>query len=161
MKRRLRSLPGVILLERPTVPARYPTWGLSPKAAPYRTAGPWLERELGTGKGDDTISSGLEVTWTSTPTKWSNNFFRILFGTNGSSRKARPVHTSGNPKEMRALVPYRMRTTRKSAARRQCSLRIFPLRFDSRLRKDFAPFLRAPGPACRCFCKGMVQTHPP
>ncbi len=32
------------------------------------------------GKGDDAITSGLEVTWTSTPTKWSNNFFWNLFG---------------------------------------------------------------------------------
>ena len=35
---------------------------------------------FGTGKGDDTISSGLEVTWTRTPTKWSNSFFSNLFG---------------------------------------------------------------------------------
>ena len=34
----------------------------------------------GTGKGGDTITSGLEVTWTTTPTKWSNNFFENLFG---------------------------------------------------------------------------------
>src|SRR5262249_7373261 len=33
----------------------------------------------GTGKGGDTITSGLEVTWTATPTKWSNNFFKNLF----------------------------------------------------------------------------------
>ncbi|HLY65322.1 MAG TPA: catalase/peroxidase HPI, partial [Chloroflexota bacterium] len=39
----------------------------------------WTSR-FGTGKGGDTISSGLEVTWSSTPTKWSNNFFRNLFG---------------------------------------------------------------------------------
>ena len=32
------------------------------------------------GKGGDTITSGLEVTWTTTPTKWSNNFFWNLFG---------------------------------------------------------------------------------
>src|SRR5208337_1722759 len=35
---------------------------------------------FGTSKGGDTIGSGLEVIWTNTPTKWSNNFFRILFG---------------------------------------------------------------------------------
>jgi len=34
---------------------------------------------FGTGKGGDTITSGLEVTWTATPTKWSNNFFKNLF----------------------------------------------------------------------------------
>src|SRR4029077_3347403 len=36
--------------------------------------------DFGTGKGGDTITSGLEVTWTTTPTKWSNNFFENLFG---------------------------------------------------------------------------------
>ena len=35
---------------------------------------------FGTGKGGDAITSGLEVTWTSTPTRWSNNFFWNLFG---------------------------------------------------------------------------------
>ncbi|MFZ5868763.1 MAG: peroxidase family protein, partial [Thermodesulfobacteriota bacterium] len=35
---------------------------------------------FGAGKGGDTITSGLEITWTATPTKWSNNFFRNLFG---------------------------------------------------------------------------------
>ena len=35
---------------------------------------------FGSGKGDDTIGGGPEVTWTTTPTKWSNNFFENLFG---------------------------------------------------------------------------------
>jgi catalase-peroxidase len=35
---------------------------------------------FGTGKGGDTITSGLEVTWTTTPTKWSNDYFKNLFG---------------------------------------------------------------------------------
>ena len=39
-----------------------------------------LEEHLGTGKGADAITSGLEVTWTSTPTQWSNGFFDNLFG---------------------------------------------------------------------------------
>jgi catalase-peroxidase len=37
------------------------------------------KNDFGTGKGPDTITSGLEVTWTNTPTKWSNNFFENLF----------------------------------------------------------------------------------
>ena len=47
----------------------------------HRGAGPRLEEQaFGTGKGGDAITSGLEVTWTTTPTKWSNNFFSNLFG---------------------------------------------------------------------------------
>ncbi|KQW00087.1 catalase/peroxidase HPI [Rhizobacter sp. Root1221] len=38
------------------------------------------KNSFGTGKGGDTITSGLEVTWTTTPTRWSNNFFENLFG---------------------------------------------------------------------------------
>ena len=54
--------------------------GPEPEAAAIEEQGLGWKSSFGTGKGDDTISSGLEVTWTNTPTKWSNNFFRILFG---------------------------------------------------------------------------------
>jgi catalase-peroxidase len=54
--------------------------GPEPEAAGIEEQGLGWKSSFGTGKGDDTISSGLEVTWTNTPTKWSNNFFRILFG---------------------------------------------------------------------------------
>ena len=53
--------------------------GPEPEAAPIEQQGLGWKSSFGTGKGGDTISSGLEVTWTNTPTKWSNNFFRILF----------------------------------------------------------------------------------
>jgi catalase-peroxidase len=54
--------------------------GAEPEAAGIEEQGLGWKNSFGTGKSDDTISSGLEVTWTNTPTKWSNNFFRILFG---------------------------------------------------------------------------------
>ena len=54
--------------------------GPEPEAAPIEEQGLGWKSTFGTGKGGDTITSGLEVTWTNTPTKWSNNFFRILFG---------------------------------------------------------------------------------
>ncbi|MDR3555976.1 MAG: catalase/peroxidase HPI [Syntrophobacteraceae bacterium] len=53
--------------------------GPEPEAAPIEEQGLGWKCGFGTGKGGDTIGSGLEVTWTNTPTKWSNNFFRILF----------------------------------------------------------------------------------
>ena len=53
--------------------------GPEPEAAPIEQQGFGWKSSFGTGKGGDTISSGLEVTWTNTPTKWSNNFLRILF----------------------------------------------------------------------------------
>ncbi len=54
--------------------------GREPEAAPIEEQGLGWKSSFGTGKGDDTITGGPEVIWTSTPTKWSNNFFRNLFG---------------------------------------------------------------------------------
>jgi catalase-peroxidase len=54
--------------------------GPEPEAAGIEEQGLGWESNFGSGKGGDTISSGLEVTWTTTPTKWSNNFLWNLFG---------------------------------------------------------------------------------
>jgi catalase-peroxidase len=54
--------------------------GPEPEAAGIEDQGLGWKSRFGTGKGGDTITSGLEVTWTTTPTKWSNNFFENLFG---------------------------------------------------------------------------------
>ena len=54
--------------------------GPEPEAAGIEEQGLGWKNSYGSGKGGDTIGSGLEVTWTSTPTKWSNNFFWNLFG---------------------------------------------------------------------------------
>jgi len=53
--------------------------GPEPEAAPIEEQGLGWKSKFGTGKGDDTITSGIEVIWTQTPTKWSNNFLRNLF----------------------------------------------------------------------------------
>jgi len=54
--------------------------GPEPEAAPIEEQGLGWKSKFGTGKGDDTITGGPEVVWTQTPTKWSNNFFKNLFG---------------------------------------------------------------------------------
>ncbi len=54
--------------------------GPDPEAAPIEDQGLGWKSTFGTGKGADAITSGLEVTWTSTPTRWTNNFFWNLFG---------------------------------------------------------------------------------
>ena len=54
--------------------------GPEPEAAGIEAQGLGWASSYGSGKGGDTISSGLEVTWTTTPTRWSNNFFWNLFG---------------------------------------------------------------------------------
>jgi catalase-peroxidase len=54
--------------------------GPEPEAAPIEEMGFGWKSKYGTGKGKDAITGGPEVTWTTTPTKWSNNFFWNLFG---------------------------------------------------------------------------------
>ena len=54
--------------------------GPEPEAAGIEEQGLGWKSSFGTGKGSDTIGGGPEVTWTRTPTQWSNNFFETLFG---------------------------------------------------------------------------------
>ncbi len=54
--------------------------GKEPEMAGIELQGLGWKNGYGSGKGADTITSGLEVIWTKTPTRWSNNFFEILFG---------------------------------------------------------------------------------
>ena len=54
--------------------------GPEPEGAPLELQGLGWKNAFGSGKGRDAITSGLEVTWTSTPAQWSNGFFQNLFG---------------------------------------------------------------------------------
>ncbi|WAL63854.1 catalase/peroxidase HPI [Amycolatopsis cynarae] len=54
--------------------------GPEPEGAPLEEQGLGWKNSFGSGKGADAITSGLEVTWTATPTKWGNGFFENLFG---------------------------------------------------------------------------------
>ncbi len=54
--------------------------GPEPEAAPLEEQGLGWRSSFGEGRADQVITSGLEVTWTTTPTKWSNNYFENLFG---------------------------------------------------------------------------------
>jgi catalase-peroxidase len=54
--------------------------GPEPEAAPIEEQGFGWKSSFGTGKGGDAITSGLEVTWTTAPTKWTNDYFSNLFG---------------------------------------------------------------------------------
>jgi catalase-peroxidase len=54
--------------------------GPEPEAAPIEEQGLGWKSKFGTGKGNDAITGGPEVIWTNTPTRWSNNYLRNLFG---------------------------------------------------------------------------------
>ena len=61
-------------------PIRASMWAPSRKARRIEEQGLGWKNTFGTGKGVDTISSGLEGAWTTTPTKWGNNYLENLFG---------------------------------------------------------------------------------
>ncbi len=76
--------------------------GPEPEAAGLEEQGLGWRNSFGSGKGSDTITSGLEVTWTTTPTRWSSNFFWNLFGFEWELTKSpagahqwRPKHGAG------------------------------------------------------------------
>jgi catalase-peroxidase len=77
--------------------------GAVPEAASIEEQGLGWKSKFGTGKGGDAIGSGLEVIWTTTPTKWSNNFFTNLFSYEWELTKSpagahqwRPKNGAGN-----------------------------------------------------------------
>ncbi len=77
--------------------------GPEPEAAGLEQQGLGWKNSFGQGKAGDAITSGLEVTWTTTPTKWSNNFFWNLFGFEWELTKSpagahqwRPKHGAGD-----------------------------------------------------------------
>jgi catalase-peroxidase len=79
----------------------------------------------GTGIAGDAITSGLEVTWTTTPTKWNQDFFKHLFDYEWELTKSPAGAHQWQPKNARARTRSRMRTTSRSGAHPTCSPPIF------------------------------------
>ena len=73
--------------------------GREPEAAPIEEQGLGWKNTFGNGSGNDTIGSGLEGIWTTTPTKWSNNFFDNLFGYEWEQFKSPAGATQWQPKD--------------------------------------------------------------
>ena len=92
--------------------------GPEPEAAGLEQQGLGWKNSFGTGKGGDAITSGLEVTWTTTPTKWSNNFFENLFGYEWELTKSPAGAISGSRRGPKRRFP--MRTIRRRSAGQPC-----------------------------------------
>ncbi len=73
--------------------------GKEPAAAPIEQQGLGWKNSFGTGNGGDTITSGLEGAWTTTPTQWSNNYFENLFGFEWELTKSPAGAQQWTPKE--------------------------------------------------------------
>ncbi len=101
------------------IPADYV--GPEPEGADIQDQGLGWKNKFGKGCGADTIGSGLEVTWTQTPTKWSNNFFTNLFSLRmGTDQEPGWRASVDAEKWRRQTVRCRMRTIPRSVTRRPC-----------------------------------------
>ena len=79
--------------------------GKEPEAVDVEMQGLGWNNSYGSGKGPDTITSGLEVTWTKTPTQWSNNFFENLFGFEWELSKSPAGAQQWVAKDAEAIIP--------------------------------------------------------
>jgi catalase-peroxidase len=79
--------------------------GDDPEAAPLEAQGLGWKSTYGTGKGGDAITSGLEVTWTTKPTQWSNDFFDILFGYEWELTQSPAGANQWVAKDAQAIIP--------------------------------------------------------
>jgi catalase-peroxidase len=79
--------------------------GADPEAAPIEEQGFGWKSSYGTGTGKDAITSGLEVTWTSTPTKWGHGYFKILFGNEWELTKSPAGANQWVAKNAEAKIP--------------------------------------------------------
>ncbi|MET9318127.1 catalase/peroxidase HPI [Kribbella sp. NPDC003505] len=79
--------------------------GAEPEGAPIEAQGLGWKSTYNSGKGKDAITSGLEVTWTSKPTQWSNDFFEILFGYEWELSKSPAGANQWVAKNAEAIIP--------------------------------------------------------
>lgn len=79
--------------------------GPEPEAAPIEQQGLGWKCAFGSGKAGDTITSGLEVVWTTTPTKWSNSYLEILYGHEWELTKSPGDAWQFEAKDAEAIIP--------------------------------------------------------
>jgi len=94
--------------------------GAEPEGADIAAQGLGWASKYGSGKAGDTITSGLEVIWTETPTKWSNDFFENLFGFEWELTKSPAGAHQWAPKGGAGAGTVPMPTIRPSATRHRC-----------------------------------------
>ncbi len=87
--------------------------GKEPEAADLEMQGFGWHNKFGSGKGPDTITSGLEVTWTTTPTKWSNNFFENLFNFEWELTKSPGGAHQWVAKDAEEIIPHAFDSSKK------------------------------------------------
>jgi catalase-peroxidase len=131
-----------------------------PESAGLEEMGFGWKNSFGTGKAADTITSGLEVTWTATPTKWSNSFFENLFNYDweltkspGGAYQWKPKNGSGN-----GTVPHAHDASKRIAPSMLTT--DLSLRFDPTYEKISRRFMEHPDQLADAFARAWFKlTH--
>jgi catalase-peroxidase len=132
--------------------------GKEPEAAGMEAQGLGWSNSFGSGKGPDTITSGIEVTWTKTPTKWSNNFFENLFGFEWELSKSPGGAHQWVAKDAEEIIP----DAHDASKRRKPTMLTtdLSLRLDPAYEKISRHFLANPGAFADAFARAWFKlTH--
>ncbi|XHR95928.1 catalase/peroxidase HPI [Mucilaginibacter sp. UC70_90] len=132
--------------------------GKEPEASDIESQGFGWHNRYGSGKGADTITSGLEVTWTTTPTKWSNNFFENLFGFEWELTKSPAGAHQWVAKNAEAIIPDAYDASKKHLPTMLTT--DLSLRFDPAYEKVSRRFLENPDQFADAFARAWFKlTH--
>lgn len=132
--------------------------GKEPEAAGIEQQGFGWSSSYGSGKGADTITSGLEVIWTKTPTQWSNNFFENLFGFEWELTKSPAGAQQWVAKNAGDIIPDAYDATKKHAPTMLTT--DLALRFDPDYEKISRNFLENPDAFADAFARAWFKlTH--
>ncbi|MBV7540739.1 catalase/peroxidase HPI [Acidovorax sp. sic0104] len=132
--------------------------GLEPEGGGIEDQGfGWISKH-GSGFGGDAITSGLEVTWTTTPTKWSNNFFENLFGFEWELTKSPAGAHQWTAKNAQASIPHAHDPSKKLVPTMLTT--DLSLRFDPAYEKISRRFLDNPDQFADAFARAWFKlTH--
>ncbi len=132
--------------------------GPEPEAASLAEQGLGWHNPVGTGKGDDTMGGGPEVTWTQTPTQWSNYFFENLFGYEWELTTSPAGAKQWVAKDAEEIIPYAQDKTKK---RKPMMLTTdLSLRFDPDYEKISRRFYENPDQFADAFARAWFKlTH--
>jgi catalase-peroxidase len=131
---------------------------VEPEGAPIASQGFGWANSFGTGKGPDTITSGLEVTWSASPTKWSNSFFEILFGHEWELTKSPAGAQQWVAKDADEIIPDAYDPAKKHKPTMLTT--DLSLRFDPEFEKISRRFLENPDEFADAFARAWFKlTH--
>lgn len=132
--------------------------GKEPESAGLEQQGLGWQNSFGSGKGPDTITSGLEVTWTVTPTQWSNNFFENLFAFEWELTKSPAGAHQWVAKNAENIIPHAFDPSKKLLPTMLTT--DLSLRFDPVYEKISRHFLENPDAFADAFARAWFKlTH--